>query len=45
MSLLHFLGKQSHVSPGEVFNHPCIYKTRYQREEVKEIKCRESALT
>ena len=26
-----------------VFNHPCIYRTRYQREEVKEIKSKESA--
>ena len=45
MPFLHFLGEQSHVFPREAFNHPCIYKTRYQREEVKEIKCRESALT
>ena len=25
------------------YSYPCIYRTRYQREEVKEIKSKESA--
>ena len=43
MPLLHFLGDLFCVSSRQVFNHPCIYKMRYQREEVKEIKSKESA--
>ena len=43
MPLLNFLGEPFCVFSRQVFNHPCIYRTRYQREEVKEIKSQESA--